>query len=114
MKANKIFAIALAALAFVACKPTNEEVTPLELSQNSATIKVGETLTLTANVKVDSWESQNPAVATVNDGVVLGVSVGTTIISATAGSDSKTCVVKVDADNGGGNQGGGTAELKCS
>lgn len=113
MKANKICAIALAALAFVACKPTNEEVTALKLSQNSATIKVGETLTLTANVKVDSWESQNPAVATVNDGVVLGVSVGTTIISATAGSDSKTCVVKVEAENGGGNQ-GGTAEVKGS
>ena len=114
MKANKIFAIALAALAFVACKPTNDdEVTALELSKTSATIAVGETLTLTANVTVDAWTSNKPEVATVTDGVVLGVSEGTAIISATAGSDTKTCVVKVEADNGGGNQ-GGTAEVKGS
>ena len=112
MKANKIFAIALAALAFVACKPTNEDVTALELSQTSATIAVGETLTLTANVTVDAWTSNKPEVATVTDGVVLGVSEGTAIISATAGSDTKTCVVKVEAENGGGQ--GGTAEVKGS
>lgn len=110
MKANKIFAIALAALAFVACKPTNEDVTALELSQSSATIKVGESLTLTANVTVDSWQSNKPEVATVTDGVVLGVSEGTAIISATAGSDTKTCVVKVENS---GSQ-GGTAEVKGS
>lgn len=113
MKANKFFAIALAALAFVACKPTNDdEVTALELSKTSATIAVGETLTLTANVTVDAWTSNKPEVATVTDGVVLGVSEGTAIISATAGSDTKTCVVKVEAENGGGQ--GGTAEVKGS
>ncbi len=110
MKANKIFAIALAALAFVACKPTNEDVTALELSQTSATIAVGETLTLTANVTVDAWTSNKPEVATVTDGVVLGVAEGTAIISATAGSDTKTCVVKVEKS---GSQ-GGTAEVKGS
>ena len=114
MKANKIFAIALAALALVACKPDNNEVTALELSQTSATIKVGESLTLTANVTVDSWTSNKPEVATVADGVVTGVAEGTAIIKATAGADTKTCVVKVAAANGGGNQGGSTAEVKGS
>ena len=97
MKANKIFALALAALALVACKPDNNEVTALELSQTSATIKVGESLTLTANVTVDSWTSNKPEVATVADGVVTGVAEGTAIISATAGADTKT---------GDGNSGG--------
>ena len=111
MKANKIFAIALAALALVACKPDNNEVTALELSQTSATIKVGESLTLTANVTVDSWTSNKPEVATVADGVVTGVAEGTAIISATAGADTKTCVVKVEAENGGQ---GGSAAVKGS
>lgn len=113
MKANKIFALALAALAFVACKP-KEEVKPLELNQKEATIKVGETLTLTANIAVDSWISNKPEIATVADGVVLGVSEGTAIISATAGSDTKTCVVKVlkEGDNTGGN--GTPGEVKGS
>ncbi|MGN0235190.1 MAG: Ig-like domain-containing protein [Paludibacteraceae bacterium] len=110
MKANKLFAMALAALALVACKKTGD-VTALELSQTSATIAVGETLTLTANVTVDSWTSNKPEVATVTDGVVLGVAEGTAIISATAGSDTKTCVVKVEADNGGNS---GSAEIKGS
>ena len=111
MKANKIFAIALAALALVACKPDNNDVTALELSQTSATIKVGKSLTLTANVTVDSWTSNKPEVATVADGVVTGVAEGTAIISATAGADTKTCVVKVEAENGGQ---GGSAAVKGS
>lgn len=106
MKATKIFALAMAALAFVACnKP--EEVTPLELSDVQIAIKAGETHQLTANIKVDAWETSNAEVATVADGLVTAVAEGTAIITAKAGTDSKSCVVKVEKAGGNGGNGGG-------
>ena len=108
MKTNKIFATALAVLAlagFTACdQPTPTE--PLELTESSVTLKVGETHQLTANVAVESWTSSNEAVATVADGLVTAVSAGNAIISATAAGVTKTCVVLVEADQ---TQGGGAA-----
>ena len=98
MKTNKFFATALAVLAlagFTACdQPTPTE--PLELTETSVTLKVGETHQLTANVAVESWTSSNEAVATVADGLVTAVSAGNAIISATAAGVTKTCVVLVD------------------
>ena len=112
MKTNKFFATALAVLAlagFTACdQPTPTE--PLELTESSVTLKVGETHQLTANVAVESWTSSNEAVATVADGLVTAVSAGNAIISATAAGVTKTCVVLVEADQ---TQGGG-ATLKGS
>ena len=112
MKTNKFFATALAVLAlagFTACdQPTPTE--PLELTETSVTMKVGETHQLTANVAVESWTSSNEAVATVADGLVTAVSAGNAIISATAAGVTKTCVVLVEADQ---TQGGG-ASLKGS
>lgn len=112
MKTNKFFATALAVLAlagFTACdQPTPTE--PLELTEISVTLKVGETHQLTANVAVESWTSSNEAVATVADGLVTAVSAGNAIISATAAGVTKACVVLVEADQ---TQGGG-ATLKGS
>ena len=106
MKTNKFFATAFAVLAlvgFTACdQPTPTE--PLELTESSITLKVGETHQLTANVAVESWTSSNAAVATVADGLVTAVSAGNAIISATAAGVTKTCVVLVEADQ---TQGGG-------
>ena len=111
MKANKFFAVALAALTLVgfnACKPkTNPEA--LTLTPNSLTLKVGEDAVVTGNITVESWASNNTAVATVvpaNDGKsakVVAVAEGNAIISASANGETKTCVVLVQ--NGG--QGGG-------
>lgn len=112
MKTNKFFATALAVLAlvgFTACEPKNP-AEPLELTETSVTIKVGETHQLVANVAVESWTSSNEAVATVADGLVTAVSAGNAIISATAAGVTKTCVVLVEADQ---TQGGG-ATLKGS
>lgn len=112
MKTNKFFATALAVLAlagFTACdQPTPTE--PLELTESSVTLKVGETHQLTANVAVESWTSSNEAVATVADGLVTAVSAGNAIISATAAGVTKTCVILVEEDQ---TQGGG-ASLKGS
>ena len=112
MKTNKFFATALAVLAlagFTACdQPTPTE--PLELTETSVTLKVGETHQLTANVAVESWTSSNEAVATVADGLVTAVSAGNAIISATAAGVTKTCVVLVEAS--GSTSGGTVAQVK--
>ena len=100
MKTNKFFATALAVLAlvgFTACEQKNP-AEPLELTESSITIKVGETHQLEANVKVESWTSSNEDVATVADGLVTAKSAGNAIISATAAGVTKTCVVLVEAD----------------
>lgn len=106
MKTNKFFAVALAALTVLglaSCKGTEDKA--LELTENSVSMKVGETHQLVANVTVDSWTTNNAEVATVdNKGLVLAVKEGTAIISATAKGVTKTCVVSVkkDGQTGGG------------
>ena len=102
MKANKLFAIALAALTLVgfnACKD-KKEVSGLVLTPTSMTLQVGQTGTITANIAVDSWSSNNENVALVSNGSVKALNEGTAIISATANGETKTCVVLVQ--NGGG------------
>ena len=104
MKANKIFALALAALTLVgfnACKD-KQETESLKLEPTSITLKVGETATITANIGA-TWATNNAAVATVapaNDGgktaQVIAVAEGNAIISATANGETKTCVVLVE------------------
>lgn len=104
MKANKFFAVALAALTLVGFGACNKKEQPeaLKLDPTSVTLKVGETATITANVAVTSWASNNEAVATVvpgNDGksaLITAVAAGNAIISATANGETKTCVVLVE------------------
>lgn len=107
MKTNKFFATALAVLALVgltACEQKNQPTEPLELTESSVTLKVGETHQLVANVAVESWTSSNEAVATVANGLVTAVSAGNAIISATAAGVTKTCVVLVEAEGTGGGE----------
>lgn len=113
MKANKIFAAALAVFAlvgFTACeKPESEK---LELTETSISMKVGETHQLVANVTVETWTTSEEKVATVdNKGLVTAVAEGTAIISATANGLTKTCVVKVEKEGQGG---GDTKAVKGS
>jgi hypothetical protein len=103
MKANKFFAIALAALTlgFVACKPTEPEqkliITPAE-----AEVSVGATVQLSANMEV-TWASSNEAVATVEAGLVKGIAEGEANITAKAGDQTAVC--KVTVKEGGVNPG---------
>ncbi len=111
MKANKIFAVALAALALMACNKKDEpKQDPLKLEPTSLTLKVGETGQITANVGA-TWASNNEAVATVapgNDGgktaIVTAVAEGNAIISATANGETKTCVILVQKGGSGGDE----------
>jgi len=79
-------------------------VTGVSLSQTSAELKTGESITLTATVNPDnatdksvSWESSNTKVATVDGGVVKAVAVGEATITVTTkdGSHKATCKVVV-------------------
>lgn len=79
--------------------------TGLSLNPSLADIHVGESITLTAKISPESviekgvnWSSSNSNVATVKDGVVVGISIGTAIITAktTDGSNlSTTCTITV-------------------
>ena len=69
------------------------------LIDNEATIKVNGIKSLWYENKPTGetiiWKSSNPDVATVEDGIVAGVSVGTATITATAGEQTATCEVTV-------------------
>ena len=119
MKANKFFAVALAALTLVgfnACKPgnnggggeepTNEEAT-LVLNPTALTMTVGDEATVEATVEA-TWTITDAEVATVTGNgktaTVKALKAGNAIITATtAGGQTKTCVVAVNA---GSNPGG--------
>ena len=81
-------------------------VTSISLDKASASIKVGATETLTVSYtpsnantgKSITWTSDKPAVATVNNGIVTGVAIGTATITATSeGGSTATCAVTVTA-----------------
>ena len=77
------------------------------ISQTSASVSVGSTTTLSATASDGSkitWSSNKTSVATVNNGVVTGVGVGSATITASATisgkSYSKTCAVTVTSSSG--------------
>ncbi len=79
-------------------------VESVTLSQTTAEITVGETLTLTATVlpanatnKTVTWKSDNGAVASVALGVVRARATGKATITATADGKTASCVVTVVA-----------------
>ena len=85
--------------------PATIPVTGVELSESSLTLDVGDTATLTATVLPDdatdksvSWESSDPTVAKVENGLVTALKPGSTTITATTtdGSLTDTCEVTVN------------------
>ena len=80
-------------------------VTGVTLNKNNTTIYTGRTETLTATIqpadatnKAVTWTSDNTGVATVNNGVVAGVSIGSATITAKTadGGFTATCTVTVE------------------
>lgn len=74
---------------------TAVEVTGITLDQTEVSLKIGETATLTATVAPDdatdktvTWTTSDEAVATVADGVVTAVGIGTADITATSVADT--------------------------
>lgn len=93
---------------YATCTVTVEEpVSGVVLNKDSLSLKVGGTETLTATVSPENatnkrikWTSTKENVATVKDGQVTAVGVGTTTIAAITDDDGKTatCTVTVEAD----------------
>ncbi|MGN1233623.1 MAG: Ig domain-containing protein, partial [Candidatus Cryptobacteroides sp.] len=87
------------------CKVTVEPtpVTSVTLDKDNVTLKVGEKATLQATVgpedatdKAVTWTSSDPTVATVEDGVITALKLGTTSITAKAGDKTASCKVTVE------------------
>lgn len=81
-------------------------VTGVTLDKTSNTVKVGDTFTLTPTIapadatdKSYSWSTSDGSVATISDGLVTAVGVGTADITVTTtdGSFTATCAVTVEA-----------------
>ena len=79
-------------------------VTGVALNQSSATLTVGETLTLTATVTPDNatdktvtWSVTDGDAVTVEGGVVKAAKVGTATVTAKAGEQSAACTITVNA-----------------
>lgn len=83
-----------------------KKVTSITLDKETLTLPAGSTSTLTATVlpenatdKTVTWESLDPEVATVDNGVVKGIGAGITNILATSGDIIAVCTVYVTADS---------------
>ena len=123
-KSKKVFVwgvlclLCLLATVLVACtkeQPQNTEdpnnIECVELSKDGLRLTPGEKFTLTLKVNPSgvaytsaSWNTDNNAVATVSNGVVTAVSVGTAKITVTATYEDKTfsdsCTVTVYKEEG--------------
>ena len=83
------------------------EATAITLNTTTAEIEVGDTVTLTATLTPSNsestytWESSDESVATVENGIVTGVSAGTAIISAivTDGVEAECTVTVTDGSD---------------
>ncbi len=81
--------------------------TEIELNLDNAKLKVGEEVQLNVTVKPDDaekpeivWSTSNANVATVENGKIKAMAVGTATITATAGTLTDTCTVTVIEDDG--------------
>lgn len=94
----------LTAECLVTVKQRIIDVTEVRISQTSASMVVGDRLTLTATVLPDNatdknvtWTTDNSAVATVDqDGAVTARWVGNAVITATCGNKSASCSITVE------------------
>lgn len=77
----------------------NDPEPAVYISQSDISLAIGDTIQLSATSTDGSavtWESSNPAVATVADGLVTGVAKGDVIIMASTASVMAVCNIKVN------------------
>ena len=106
----KFYALLFLSLAFLlfsfsACKKVGTElvdVVSISIDKTSIQLKVGETMTLSATVnpsnasdKTVTWYSSDASVATVEDGKVTAIKIGTATIKAKAGDKTATCSITI-------------------
>lgn len=78
---------------------TGYETVKISLNKSSATVNVGESITLKATVSGTSekvsWISNNEKIASVKNGKVVGLKTGKTVITAKINDSKATCIIKV-------------------
>ncbi|WP_455558406.1 leucine-rich repeat protein [Agathobaculum hominis] len=99
--------------------PPKVNVTGVQLSRDSATVYVNDTLQLTATVLPEDatdrsvrWSSSDESIASVDqDGKVTALAAGTATITVTTTDGGKTagCIVTVTAKSSGGSSSGGSS-----
>lgn len=84
--------------------PSQIAVTSIALNKTAASLKAGETVALVATVnpsdatdKTVTWSTSDASVATVKDGVVTAVKIGSAEVTAKAGDQTATCAITVVA-----------------
>lgn len=77
--------------------PQQPETDPVVLTPDSLELYVGESAALTVSGGSEEivWASSNEAVASVTDGTVTAVAVGSSTVTAASGAESAMCVVTV-------------------
>ena len=107
MKNYLLLALAAVALCFTACKKDNPEPTPvavtgISLDKTMVGLEIGESATVQAVItpsnatnKAVEWSVADTAVATVANGVVTGVAVGETTLTATTADGGHTATIPV-------------------
>lgn len=90
-----IFALILIGMSTI----VKAEDTEFKLSEDKANVALNGTKFLAVENKpigeIVEWKSSNPSVATVNNGTVSALKIGTTTITATAGTQMATCEITV-------------------
>ena len=88
----------------ISAVPSSEDpyVTSLSLSETAMTIETGKTKALTATVTPENaavktvvWTSEDPEIASVEDGLVCGIAEGSTTVWAACGGFKASCLVTV-------------------
>ena len=101
MKANKFFAVALAALTLMACNKKDEPQATLTITPATAEVAVGATVQLTANMEV-TWSSSDATIAGVNEnGLVTGNKEGEATITAKGVKVDGIATCKITVTKGG-------------
>ena len=95
---------ALMLTGFLACEQEEQEivVTSISLNHTSIDIPTSQTVHLLATIlpenatnKTIVWTSSDEQIATVQEGIVTTLNIGRTIIKATCGDKSASCIVNV-------------------
>lgn len=94
---KKIFVIVIAILIVLLCNVNAYAEDTFTLEKESVDVKLNGTayISYTGGSGAITWESSDETVATIEDGRIEGLKIGETTITATRGSEVKTCKVNV-------------------
>lgn len=96
------FVLMIALISFASC--TNNGAKTISLDRTTINLIIGQTdslistLTTTGDITKfpQTWKSSDASVATVKEGLITGLKIGTTIITVKAGDKTATCQITVD------------------